>query len=135
VARRSLFAPAISTSYLFIMNAHSEQENQVERRKGSHRFDITAPASFSWVLPDGGLQEGEGTTRDISAQGVFIYARQVPMTRAAIQVSVSIPSREANGIALKLVGTGFVLRATPPESQPAGFAAAVNFTVAGVLTK
>src|SRR5215469_14345033 len=54
------------------MTVNEQRATKVQTRK--NRFSIVAPASFSWRSQDGVMHRAEGTTRDISAYGVFIYA-------------------------------------------------------------
>ena len=112
-----------------------EQTKQLERRQRSHRYDLAAPASFSWLSPDAEPRQGEGITRDISAHGVFIYAHRMPITGALVEVNVSFPSLDANGTMVRLTGKGTVVRLDPSEREPSGFAAAVNFAVAATRAK
>lgn len=102
-----------------------------DRRQRSRRFAIAAQAHFSWMGPDGVCHAGKGTTRDISLHGIFIRTHSVPMPGNAVEVNVSIPSLVTSGVAVRLKGAGTVLRVDPPDSQPIGFAAEVNFQTTG----
>ena len=118
------------------MEQKSQQEQTQascgERRLRSRRFTIKAEAHFSWLGPDGVWRSGTGTTENISLHGVFIRTYFVPMPTAAVEVHVSIPSLVTNGGALRLTGTGTVLRIDPPGSQPTGFAAEMIFQTTGI---
>jgi len=98
----------------------------VELRK-SKRYRLLAPVSFLWERPDGQLQEGKGTIRDISDRGVFVTGELVPQRGAHLDLEVYLPSLEAGGTAVRLHGEGTVIRVDRAEGIPKGFAAAVAF--------
>jgi hypothetical protein len=98
----------------------------VELRK-SRRYRLPAPVSFVWERPDGQLQEGKGTIRDISDRGVFVTGEVVPERGAHLDVDVYLPSLEVGGAAVKLHGEGTVIRICRGEGIPKGFVAAVSF--------
>ena len=90
------------------------------------RYSLSAPVSFWWERADRTLQEGQGTTLDISSQGVFIVAALVPPVGVHLEIEVYLPSRGGTAKSMQLHGDGKVVRAgrKGPES---GFAAAVMF--------
>ena len=98
----------------------------MEQRK-SRRYRLLAPASFSWERPDGLLQEGKGTIRDISDRGVFITGEVVPLPGAHLDVEVYLPSLEVNSGAVQLHGEGTVVRVEREGESTKGFAATVAF--------
>lgn len=112
--------------------ANPKPTGQNERRQRSRRFNISAAARFSWRGPDGALHTAKGTTRDVSLHGVFIHTDFVPIPGTAIEIHVTIPSLVSNGLAVRLTGTGTVLRVEPLDSRPTGFAAAVTFQSTGL---
>lgn len=71
-------------------------------------------------------------TRDISLHGIFVWALCVPTPGAVIEVNVYIPSLVPSGAPVRLKGTGTVLRVDPPDSQPKGFVAELNFQTTGI---
>ena len=97
----------------------------VEPRK-SRRYRLLAPVSFLWERPDGQLQQGKGTIRDISDRGVFVTGELIPERGAHLDMDVYLPSLEVGGAAVKLHGEGTVIR-VDKEGHPRGFAAAVAF--------
>jgi hypothetical protein len=98
----------------------------VELRK-SRRYRLLAPVSFLWIRPDGQLQEGIGTIRDISDRGVFANGELLPQRGAHIELEVYLPSLDAGGAALQLHGEGTVVRVDRKEKGTKGFAATVAF--------
>ena len=110
------------------MTVNEQRATEVQTRK--NRFSIVAPASFSWRSQDGVMHRAEGTTRDISAYGVFICTHQMPAAGAVVDVDVAVGSSEAKGRITRLKGTGTVLRTDITGGRSSGFAAAVNFALA-----
>jgi hypothetical protein len=98
----------------------------VELRK-SRRYRLLAPTSFSWERPDGLLQEGRGTIRDISDRGVFVTGYVVPPVGARLDVDVYLSSLEEGGANVHLHGEGTVVRVDQESESTKGFAATVAF--------
>ena len=98
----------------------------VELRK-SKRYRLLAPVSFLWERPDGLLQEGKGTIRDISDRGVLVTGDLVPHRGAHLELEVHLPSLEGGATAVQLHGEGTVIRIYREEGITKGFAAAVAF--------
>ena len=95
----------------------------VERRRTT-RYEIHAPVRFLWRNPSGSRHRGEGMTRDISPEGMFILSAICPPMDAVLQIEVKFPALEA-GPALHVRTSGRVLRRdliTGAEVQ-GGFAA------------
>jgi hypothetical protein len=87
------------------------------------RYYVQAPAFFSWKGLDGRLQVGEGMTRDISTQAVFVLARNWPAAGKQLRIDVLLPSlRKKPGVRLR--GEGVVLRVDRADSADSGFAVA-----------
>jgi hypothetical protein len=98
----------------------------VELRK-SRRYRLLAPASFLWERPDGLLQEGRGTIRDISDRGLYVSGNVVPPSGAHLDVDVYLPSLEPGAGAVQLHGEGTVVRVDREAEGVKGFAATVAF--------
>lgn len=98
----------------------------VELRK-SRRYRLLAPTSFSWERPDGQLQEGRGTIRDISDRGVFVTGYVVPPVGARLDVDVYLSSLEEGGANVHLHGEGTVVRVDQESESTKGFAATLAF--------
>ena len=98
----------------------------VELRR-SRRYRLLAPTSFSWERPDGQLQEGRGTIRDISDRGVFVTGYVVPPVGARLDVDVYLSSLEEGGANVHLHGEGTVVRVEQESESTKGFAATLAF--------
>jgi hypothetical protein len=98
----------------------------VEIRK-SRRYRLLAPVSFLWERPDGLLQEGKGTIRDISDRSAFVTGDLVPERGAHLELEVYLPSLENGSAAVRLHGEGTVIRVDRKEGTTKGFAATVAF--------
>jgi hypothetical protein len=98
----------------------------VEFRK-SKRYRLLAPVSLLWERPDGLLQEGKGTLRDISDRSVFVTGDLVPERGAHLDLEVYLPSLDVGGATVQLHGEGTVIRVDREEEISKGFAAVVVF--------
>jgi len=67
---------------------------------------------FSWKNLSGGHQWGEGITRDISTNGVFVYNDESPTVGAVIRVRIQFPSFGKRA-GLEMHAEGHVLRVEP----------------------
>ena len=90
------------------------------------RYPLSAPVSFWWERADGILQEGRGTTLDISSLGVFILATPSPPAGVHVEVEVSLRAASGAPKSVQLHGEGKVVRAGRKGQEP-GFAAEVVF--------
>lgn len=102
-------------------------QHQQGRRAMGPRFRIVAPAWFRWQSPDGSLNEGCGTSRDISGNGVFMICYTVPSLRAEVEVSVNMPSTKGNRDGPQFYGKGVAIRVEQGEGRPSGFAAEMTW--------
>lgn len=97
-------------------------ERAVELRR-IRRYNVQAPAFFSWKDSDGNPQKAEGMTRDISTQSAFVVARNCPRSGEQLRLEVLLPSlRKTPGVLLR--GEGVVLRVDRADSGDSGFAVA-----------
>ena len=60
----------------------------------TNRYRVSAPAFFCWEHPNGNLQQAKGTTRDISATGVFVAADRAPSPGLHIELDVGLAGVE-----------------------------------------
>jgi hypothetical protein len=99
----------------------------MELRKAK-RYSLSAPASFWWRRGDGVLQEGHGTTLDISTLGVFVVTTFFPPVGRHLEIEVHLPAASGVRRSVQLRGEGKVVRAgrIGPGSE-SGFAAQVIF--------
>ncbi len=98
--------------------------DKVELRKLT-RYRLGVPAFFSWLDQQGLSQQGEGTTRDISAGGVFLFANTLPPVGSAIRFEISLPPLPGAVRSLRIEAEGRVLRIEPAAGGKgrSGFAA------------
>jgi len=98
--------------------------DDVELRKLT-RYRLGVPAFFSWLDQRGLSQQGEGTTRDISAGGVFLFANTLPPVGSAIRFEISLPPLPGAVRSLRIEAEGRVLRIEPAAGGKgrSGFAA------------
>lgn len=62
----------------------------VDRRKHI-RFPLRVVAFFSWAQPRTGTFSAEGVTRDVSANGAFIFSSTCPPADALVHVEILLP--------------------------------------------
>ena len=61
----------------------------MERRR-HERHDLTAPVKFAWSSRDGMRHDGAGTTRNLSARGLFIISEDAPPVGTTIVCKVNL---------------------------------------------
>jgi len=90
------------------------------------RYPMSAAVSFCWDPGDGILQEGQGTTVDVSSRGVFVLTDSAPRVggRLELEVYLNSPGRESKLV--RFWGAGKVVR-TLKKGRESGFAAEVLF--------
>lgn len=93
-----------------------------ERR--SRRFQLQIPVLFKWS-DQGVVRQGAGTTRDISAQGVFVNCNKHPPQGTPLVLEVLLPKLSGTGDGLRLKSEGWVVRTE--YGDVGGFAAVANF--------
>jgi hypothetical protein len=54
------------------------------------RFPLAAPVAFWWSDENGIRRNGEGSCRDISENGVFVFSPVCPSVGSSIKLTVSI---------------------------------------------
>jgi hypothetical protein len=64
--------------------------HSVERRKHI-RYRLDLPAIFSWESSQRSRLQGEGVTRDIGLEGVFIFTATCPPADATVYLDVLFP--------------------------------------------
>lgn len=81
-----------------------------ENSRTAARYRICAPVVFSWA---GEEHTGEGVTRDISAQGLFIWSLSPPPSETELTCKVFL----RNSPALRVDITGLISRIELPEAD------------------
>ena len=95
----------------------------LERRKGL-RFAIATSAWFQWCGTDREIFQGEGVTRDISAQGALITTPNAPPVGSRVELAISLSPTRAGTV---LRGVGTVLRVSESEDKISTFAVSAVF--------
>ena len=72
----------------------------VELRAGL-RYTLSAAALFSWE-ERGSYAKGEGVTRDMSTNGLFVYSKILPPEGASIRLEVGFPPLRENGAPVRI---------------------------------
>jgi hypothetical protein len=101
------------------------QVHQLNLRRGK-RYPQSAAVSFWWERANGILQEGQGTTLDISSHGVFVVVTPPPPAGVHLELKVYLPSASGAPKSVQLHGEGKVVR-VGRKGRELGFAAEVIF--------
>jgi hypothetical protein len=117
------------------MEAVAAFDSFIEMRR-NRRYSLRSPVRFVYASHTGSLQNGEGSTRDISGFGIYVLSSSLPSVGALIQLEVLLPNLEDIAPGLRLCGEGKVLRCDIRDDKatwtPAGgFAASVQFYTKG----
>lgn len=110
--------------------------NYLERRK-QIRFALRAPVHFRWKDKDGIAHKGQGFTRDISSQGVFIYAELQPPPDAKIHIDILFSSLLEAHSPVQMSASAKVVRVEPIsiDERTGGFVAVSStFTLLNGVT-
>ena len=82
----------------------------MERRKGT-RFNVRAPAIFSWVDEQGKPNEAAGFTRDIAIDSVFVWCHTLfPFEQTKMSIEVLLPKLSEDVKPMRFCGEGTVTR-------------------------
>lgn len=99
---------------------------EIELRR-FERYHLNPPAFFGWERADGIWQQSQGTTRDISTCGIFVYTEILPAPGEHLKVEVRLPSVDGTHQSVYLCGEGTVVRVM--EVGRSGFAAEVMLKI------
>ncbi len=81
------------------------------------RYQLDAPAVFSWEGARHRRFKGEGVTRDVSVQGAFILTATMPPSDCPIQVDLLLPSLTGMTSMMRITGKARVIRVEHPSSD------------------
>jgi len=91
-----------------------------ERRHA--RILLETATEIRWKDERGEMQAAEGTTRDLSAAGVFVYSEVLPPLGAPVQFSLLLPQLVPQSPLIRLAAEGRVLRVEKGLLSRSGFA-------------
>jgi hypothetical protein len=94
------------------------------------RFALRARVHFGWTDQEGVMRKGEGFSRDISSNGVYVYAEwhAQPQRNADIEVDITLPSFSEAHRTLHMRGKAKIMRVEPTATGEhyGGFVAVVD---------
>jgi hypothetical protein len=95
----------------------------IERRQAI-RYPLQLPASFLWKDDEGILRQDEGHTRNVSENGAFVDAANLPVIGSFVELHFSVPSVPGGKGKMHVQYTGEILRleATEQGDRSGGFA-------------
>ena len=103
---------------------------KVSLRKAK-RYPMSAAVTFCWDPGAGILQEGQGTTLDISSCGVFVITDAVPRAGGRLELEIDLRPTGRDSRLVRFHGEGVVVR-TIKNGAESGFAAEVLFQTEGL---
>jgi hypothetical protein len=74
------------------------------------RYPVTVPVSFSWKDENGNQYQDEGTSRDVSETGTFVFALACPPAGADVTVRIFLEALPGATKILRVEVYGRVLR-------------------------
>lgn len=86
------------------------------------RIPLETATEIRWRDQQGEMHAAEGTTRDLSAAGVFVYSEVLPPLGAPVQFSLVLPQLVPDSPAIHLAAEGRVLRVERDLLSRSGFA-------------
>jgi hypothetical protein len=69
----------------------THKSTQTAERRRAKRYRMNTAAIFHWMGPEGKRFQGEGATRDMSVDSVFVVTATCPPASAAVQLEVILP--------------------------------------------
>jgi hypothetical protein len=92
------------------------------------RYPLEAQVSFHWKDKDGTERRGQGTSRDLSETGTFVFAPACPPVGSKVELRISVAALPSAASALRMELEGRVLRVeqTTVRKGSGGFAVATN---------
>jgi hypothetical protein len=101
------------------------------------RYQLGAPAVFEWEDVDGIEHHEEGTTRDISTTGLYLFSANCPPEGVEVKVQVSLPAMHASRPGWRLETEGKVIRVESSNGagRKFGFALRSSHTMPRLKTR
>jgi hypothetical protein len=95
-----------------------------ELTRKSMRYPVEAPVLFWWKDENDSQRQGEGTSRDVSESGTFVFAPGCPQVGANVALRIFVVAPLDATRVLNLAFEGRVLRVeqTTPGGGKSGFA-------------
>jgi hypothetical protein len=90
------------------------------------RYPLKTRVSFRWKDKDGTQRRGEGTSRDLSETGTFVFASGCPPVGSEVELGISFAALPSVASALRMELEGRVLRVEKSSKGSDGFAVATN---------
>ena len=90
------------------------------------RLPLKVPVIFRWRDRQGTRCRGNGFTRDLSSEGMFVVSDRCPPAGAAIKLNLILPALSREALGLRMAGQGRVLRVDATGGAPTGGFAARN---------
>jgi hypothetical protein len=97
------------TPIRFTHEAEFEQIGEFMERRATIRYVVEVPVRFQWKR-EGKMQEGEGLTRNISRDGLFVVGNLSPQVGDITSLEVSLRSVESPAPGVRLKAKGEVVR-------------------------
>jgi hypothetical protein len=94
-----------------------------QARRKSIRFHLQTEVFFSWRDEDGKPQQGQGSVRDISEEGTFVFAAICPPVGTTVGLRMNLEGLSNAKESIPIEYQGQVVRVERPNDETAnGFA-------------
>jgi hypothetical protein len=94
------------------------------------RYPVRAPVSFSWNDENGNPCEGQGTSRDVSETGAFVFAPACPPAGAHVKLGIVLVELPGPTKIVRMEVDGRVLRVEQSTAAgSSGFAVLTKDTI------
>ena len=105
--------------------------NAMREARTAIRFPLRATVTFSWRDHEGTIHDGNGESRDISEQGVFVLSNSCPPVGSRVTVRILLEEPPEVTRALRMQVNGHVLRIDEGSAGAAcnGFAIVSDETI------
>jgi hypothetical protein len=85
--------------------------------RSAARFFVSTPVTFTWESANG-TESGEGITRDISSQSLYIWSKDLPPMGTSVCCCIYLPSASNKSARIRFGLSGPLIRAeAPPEEH------------------
>jgi hypothetical protein len=111
------------------LGASQTNMREILERRRLTRYILRLPVHFEYLGRDGVRDEGNGFTREISLQGVYVYTESLPPADAEIDLDIYFTSLLETNKNVKFMAKAKVIRLEPSavDERTGGFASVTGY--------